>query len=209
MAVTITPSDHPDQVAQLNNLGSLVGTRFNQTRAIEDLNRAIKITATAVTTTPSDHPDRAAILKNLGSWAGMRFTLTGAQRDIEASILSFMEGWNCQNARPSIRVDLAQNAARLLASQSNWEESSKFLEDAVKLLPAVSPRLLENTDKQHMLGEFAGLASMAAAIALNAGKEPHHALKLLELGRGVITGLLMEMRTDISDLKLKHREIGV
>jgi hypothetical protein len=145
---------------------------------------------------------------NLGSWAGMRFTLTGAKPDIEASILCFKEGWNCQNAQPSIRIDLARNVATLLASQSNWEESSKFLEDAVKLLPAVSPRSLENTDKQHMLGEFAGLASMAAAIALKAGKEPHHALELLELGRGVITGLLMEMRTDISDLKQNHGEIA-
>jgi tetratricopeptide (TPR) repeat protein len=208
LAVTITPSGYPDQGAQLNNLGSLLGIRFKQTKALEDLDSAIKFTAMAVTTTPSDRPDRAAILLNLGSWAGMRFTLTGDPRDTEASVLSFMEGWNCQNARPSIRITLARNVATVLASQSNWEESSKFLEDAVKLLPAVSPRSLENTDKQHMLEEFAGLASMAAAIALKAGKEPHHALELLELGRGVITGLLMEMRTDISDLKRNHREIA-
>jgi tetratricopeptide (TPR) repeat protein len=208
MAVTITPHGHPDQVAQLNNLAALLGTRFQHTGDMEDLNRAIKTTAMAVTITPSDRHDRAAILLNLGSWASMRFTLTGDKLDIEASILTFKEGWNCQNARPSIRIDLARKAATLLASQSNWEESSKFLEDAVKLLPAVSPRLLKNIDKQHMLREFAGLASMAAAIALKAGKEPHHALELLELGRGVIAGLLMEMRTDISDLKQNHREIA-
>jgi len=207
-AVTITPSDYPDQVGQLNNLGSLYGTRFKQTRAIEDLDRAIEITARAVATTPPGRPDRADILLNLGSWAGIRFTLTEVQRDIEASILCFTEGWNCRNARPSIRIALARNAATLLASQSNWEASSNFLEDAVKLLPAVSPRSLENTDKQYMLGEFAGLATMAAAVALKAGKEPRYALELLELGRSVITGLLMEMRTDISDLKNKHRTIA-
>ncbi|KAI1085982.1 CHAT domain-containing protein [Rostrohypoxylon terebratum] len=55
-----------------------------------------------------------------------------------------------------------------------------------------------------MLSDFAGLASMAAAIALNAGKDAYHALQLLELGRGVIAGLLMDMRGDISDLKRKH-----
>lgn len=162
----------------------------------------------AVATTPSDRPDRADILLNLGSWAGMRFTLTEDPLDIEASVLCFREGWNCQNARPFIRITLARNTATVLASQSNWEESSRFLEDAVKLLAVVSPRSLENIDKQHMLEEFAGLASMVTAIALKAGKELHLALEALELGRGVITGLLMEMRTDISDLKRDYREIA-
>jgi tetratricopeptide (TPR) repeat protein len=208
LAVTITTSGSPDQGAQLNNLGSLFGIRFQQTKALEDLDSAIKFTAMAVAATPSDRPDRADILLNLGSWAGTRFTLTEDPPDIEASVLCFREGWNCQNARPSIRITLARHAATILASQSNWEESSRFLEDAVKLLGVVSPRSLENIDKQHMLEDFAGLASMAAAIALKAGKEPYHALEVLELGRGVITGLLMEIRTDISDLKQDYHEIA-
>ncbi|KAJ2896151.1 hypothetical protein MKZ38_005844 [Zalerion maritima] len=91
------------------------------------------------------------------------------------------------------------NSASLLALERHWEQSSTFLEDSVKLLPLVSPRLLEQTDKQDMLTEFAGLASMAAATALEAHKEPYHALRPLELGRGIIAGLLMEMRGDVSD----------
>jgi len=83
-----------------------------------------------------------------------------------------------------------------------------LLQEAVNLLPAVSPRSLKHTDKQHMLADFAGLASMAAATALNAGKDADHALRLLELGRGVIASLLMEMRGDISDLKQQHPELA-
>ncbi|EGE00902.1 hypothetical protein TESG_08196 [Trichophyton tonsurans CBS 112818] len=45
--------------------------------------------------------------------------------------------------------------------------------------------------------QFTGLASAAAATALSAGKTPYQALRLLELGRDVIAGLLMEMRRDI------------
>lgn len=59
-----------------------------------------------------------------------------------------------------------------------------------------------------MLAVFAGLATIAAATALNAGKEAHLALELLELGRGVIATLLLEMRTDISDLHNKHPELA-
>lgn len=118
--------------------------------------------------------------------------------------LSYKEGWNCPSAAPSIHVRLAQQAAGILASQSNWDESSQLLKEAVNLLPVVSLRSLQNTDKQHMLTDFAGLASIAAATALNAGRGANDALRLLERGRGVIAGLLVEMREDISVLEDKH-----
>jgi tetratricopeptide (TPR) repeat protein len=206
--VAAIPLDHPVRAVALNNLGAMLGRRFERTGVIDDLNRAIKVSDEAVTATPPDHPGRAGWLSNLGNRLGRRFERTGAEKDIKQSLLSFKEGWNCQNAQPSIRIDLARKTATILAFQSNWEESSEFLQDAVKLLPAVNPRSLKNTDKQHMLREFTGLASMAAAITLKAGKESHHALELLELGRGVIAGLLLEMRTDISDLKQRHRKIA-
>jgi len=45
------------------------------------------------------------------------------------------------------------------------------------------------------------LASIAIAISLKAGKDKYYALELLELGRYIIAGLLLKMRTDISNLK--------
>jgi hypothetical protein len=55
-----------------------------------------------------------------------------------------------------------------------------------------------------MLGQFSGLVSIAAAICLEAGKDEHQALELLELGLCIITGLLLEMRSDLADLKEQH-----
>lgn len=114
------------------------------------------------------------------------------------------KAWFCHTSPPSIRIASARRAASILASQLRWNEASHLLEGAVTLLPIVSPRLLANTDKQHMLGQFSGLASTAAAIYLEAGKDERQAVQLLELGRCVIAGLLLEMRTDISDLKQQH-----
>lgn len=37
---------------------------------------------------------------------------------------------------------------------------------------------------------------------------PEHALQLLELGRGVLAGLLMDLRRDIIDLKLEYPELA-
>jgi hypothetical protein len=204
MAVNATPQDHPDRAGRLNNLGSWLGMRFERSGSMDDLHRAVDVSDMAINATPQDHPDRAGILNNLGSWLGRRFERTGSMDDLNRALSHYKEGWSCHSSPPSIRIRLARHAADILASQRNWEESSEILQGAVQLLPLVSPRLLNNNDKQHILGEFAGLASMAAAISLEAGKNEHCALELLELGRCIIAGLLLEMRTDIFLLKEQH-----
>ncbi|KJZ70854.1 hypothetical protein HIM_09768 [Hirsutella minnesotensis 3608] len=199
-----TPQDHPDRAGRLSNLGSILGRRFERTGSMDDLDRAVYLAGWAVDGTPPDHPDRAGRLSNLGSILGRRFERTGSMDDLDRALSSYKEGWRCEVAPPSRRIRLAWEAARILTRRLDWDESSQLLEEAVKLLPTVSPRSLQNADKQQMLSDFAGLASMAAATALNAGKEAHHALELLELGRCVIAGLLLEMRTDVSDLEQQH-----
>jgi hypothetical protein len=204
MAVDIIPQNHPNRAGHLNNLGNWLSRRFERTGSIEDLNRAIDFVDMAVDITPQDHSDRASYSSNLGNWLSRRCERTGSIEDLNRALSWFKEGWCCYTAPPSVRIRLAQRAANILILQLNWEESSLLLQEAVNLLPAVSPRSLEHTDKQHMLADVAGLASLAAATALNAGRDAYHALQLLELGRGVIAGLLIEMRGDISDLKQQH-----
>ncbi|KAL8367940.1 hypothetical protein RB599_003723 [Gaeumannomyces hyphopodioides] len=208
MAVDATPQDHPDRAGDLNGLGNQLGRRFDRTGSINDLNRAVQTADMAVNATPQDHPDRATMLNNLGNRLGRRFERTGSMDDLNRALSSYKEGWSCPTAPPSIRIRSAREAAGILASQSSWQESAGLLHEAVNLLPAVSPRSLKHTDKQHMLADFAGLASMAAATTLNAGKEAHYALQPLELGRGVIASLLMEMRGDISDLEQQHPSLA-
>ncbi|KAL8364751.1 hypothetical protein RB595_003837 [Gaeumannomyces hyphopodioides] len=208
MAVNATPQNHPNRTAYLNNFGNWLGSRFKRTGSMDDLNRAVEVAGMAVDATPQNHPKRAGCLNNLGNRLGSRFEQTGSTDDLNRSLSSYKEGWSCHTAPPSIRIRLARDAANILASQRNWDESSQLLREAVKLLPIVSPRSLNHTDKQHILANSAGLASMAAATALNAGKEAFHALQLLELGRGVIAGLLMDMRGDISDLTRKHPSLA-
>ncbi|KJZ69755.1 hypothetical protein HIM_10866 [Hirsutella minnesotensis 3608] len=204
MAVDATPQDHPHRALYLSNLGVRLGRRFERTGSIDNLNRAIDVLSMSVDATPQDHPDRAGLLSNLGIRLRSRFELTGSMDDLNRVLSSYLDGWRCCTAPPSIRIKLARSAALILASQSNWTDSSQLLQEAVTLLPTVSPRSLKHTDKQHMLSGFAGLSSAAAATLLNAGGDAYHALRLLELGRGVIAGLLMDMRGDISDVKRAH-----
>jgi hypothetical protein len=202
--IDTTPQGPFHRAGMLSNFSNILGTRFERIGPMDDLSRAVDVADMAVNATPQDHPDRAVFLSNLGSWLGTRFQRTGSMDDLSRALYSYKEGSSCHSSPPTTRIHSARRAADILASQQNWEESSEILQGAVQLLPLVSPRLLDNNDKQHILGEFAGLASMAAAISLKAGKEGHYALELLELGRCIIAGLLLEMRTDISLLKEQH-----
>ncbi|KAI3326484.1 CHAT domain-containing protein [Xylariaceae sp. AK1471] len=207
-AVDATPEDHPDRPGRLSNLENWLGKRFDRTGSMDDLNRAVDAAGQAVDTTPADHPDRASRLNNLGNWLGTRFDRTGSIDDLNRQLSSREEGWHCRTAPPSIRIRLAWQAAQIRASQLDWEGSSHLLQQAVEILPDISPRWLKHTDKQHMLADFAGLASAAAATALNAGKDAHDALRFLELGRGIIASLLIETRGDISNLEQKYPSLA-
>ncbi|KAI9896028.1 hypothetical protein N3K66_009097 [Trichothecium roseum] len=207
-AVDSTPQDHPDRAAVLNNLGSWLGKRFDRTGSINDLNRAVDVASEAVDSTPQDHPDRAAYLNNLGNWLGKRFDRTGSAEDLEKRRLSYIAGWKCEASPPLVRTGAARLAADIFASKLDWQNSSQLLHSAILLLPTISPRALQLTDAQTLLADLFGLASSASATALNAGTSPEHALQLLELGRGIIAGLLMDLRWDIGDLKSEHPELA-
>ena len=208
MALDTTPQDHPDRGSQLSNLGLWLHAQFKRTGLIDDLNHAINVTSMAIETTPQDHPRRATWLGNIGDFLDTRFKQTGSIDDLDRRLSYYKEGWQCSTAPPSIRIHLAMVVAHVLASQLNWEESSLLLQEAINLLPAMSLRWLKHTDKQQMIADCNGLALSAAATALNAGKDAYLALQLLELGRGVIAGLLIEIRGDISNLKQHHPSLA-
>jgi hypothetical protein len=79
---------------------------------------------------------------------------------------------------------------------------------AVEFIPRLTARSLQNADKQHRLGQIAGLACDASAAALIVGRAPLVALNLLEQGRGVLAASLDDMRTDILDLQAEHPELA-
>lgn len=67
MAVVAISPNHLDQAAYLNNLRSLLGQRFEQTRTIDDINHAVEVADTALAVIPLSHPSRATILDNFGN----------------------------------------------------------------------------------------------------------------------------------------------
>ncbi|MFI8192084.1 CHAT domain-containing protein [Streptomyces sp. NPDC085946] len=109
-------------------------------------------------------------------------------------------------APPAIRAGAAVEAGRLVADPSR---TADFYETAVTLLPRIAPRRLRRGDQQHLLAQFGGLASYAAARALeDPGRPPARraarALRLLEEGRGVLMGQALQAWSDLTALRREH-----
>jgi hypothetical protein len=192
----------------LNNLGNWLGILYEQTRSMDDLNRATEAAQKAVDAIPNGHTYRAEFLGNLGDRLGHRHSQTSVKADQDAQLLAYAEASRCIGSPPFHRIRLAWPAARINALRSEWDEAYHLLREAVLLLPTLSPRSLQQTDMQHMLSSTSGLATHAAAMAFNAGKDVLEALSIIELGRGVMAGLLIDTRGDLSGLRGAHPSLA-
>jgi len=187
------PADHPDRAVMLSNLGTARQTRYARTREQSDLNAAIGRLEAAVAATPTGHPRSAGILFNLGNALWSRFGYSAAQGDRDAAMAVYERAAEVDSAAPAVRIRAARAAA--LAAESRPGQAADLLENAVRLLPEVTPRQLRRSDQQHAIGGFAGLAGDAAAMAL-------------EGGRAVLFSQVLDVRGDLTDLRQYHPELA-
>lgn len=139
LAVNATPQDHPNRARFKHNLALKLENRFGHTGSMADLNRAIELGSEVLDSIPHDDVDTARCLMNLGNSLSFRFKQNGSSEDFDYALSSYKAGLGYKTLSSSIRIDLARQAASLLALQSRWDESFVLLEEAVNLLPTVSP----------------------------------------------------------------------
>ncbi|CUS09060.1 unnamed protein product, partial [Tuber aestivum] len=196
-ALATPPLDHPDRAVDIYWNYSRIGD-------LGDLQKAIKHAEDALAGTPPDHPHRVIMCTSLATSSQSRFLQLKSPEDFKKCLSLYHEAFQCCTSPPRRRIRAARRAATLLYSARMFPESSSILEDAVNLMPYVDLRFLTRDDQQHILSQISGLASHASSMALQAGREAYHGLKLLELGRGIIMGFSIDARSEASDLKTDH-----
>jgi hypothetical protein len=72
----VTGQSHANH-AGLSFLAATLGTRFERSGEMKDLEEAIDTARRAVQSTPPDHPGLAMYSNNLGNWLGRRFERSG------------------------------------------------------------------------------------------------------------------------------------
>ncbi|KAF5566592.1 hypothetical protein FNAPI_1052 [Fusarium napiforme] len=200
-ALKILPSDHSERADYLNILANQLGDRYKHTGDLEDLEEAIRSAEEALSLMSEDHALRAAWLNSLGDHYMNLYTATGDEKDSESSIKRYELALNHEASATEDRVA----AGKAILSNSSHNQK---LYDTAKLAVGLIPKLVswshENEDRQYILSQVVGLASDAAAAALQAGESPMTALQLLEQGRGIIGASLQDMRSDVQDLAREH-----
>ncbi|KAE8442781.1 hypothetical protein EG329_002869 [Mollisiaceae sp. DMI_Dod_QoI] len=207
-ALDRTPIDHLDRGRRLQYLAIGYGNKYKITKVMADLDTAIQQFQEALDRTPADHPGRASRLRDLGAGYRYKYQATGVMADLKTAIQRFQEALDQSSCPVKNRLGPGKFLFALHAYAKNWPEAFQTAFETVSLVPSLTPRFLAVSDKQRILVDISGLASDAAAVALNAGKTPFDAIQLLELGREVIAGSLIDIRADISVLQQKYPQLA-
>ncbi|MGA5872274.1 CHAT domain-containing protein [Streptomyces cinereoruber] len=211
-AVGNVPSHDPERPRYVSALGAVLAVRFKATGSEADLEDAVAACQTALDIAPAEHPERADYLFNLGTALRSRYEQTGSQDDFDRALAAFLEGARADGTKPTMRIQAAQAAASLIV-ETDPDLAADLLARAVHLLPEVADRQLGRGDQQHAISKWSGLAGDAVALALashegTATDRAVQGLQLLEVGRGVLHSQVLDMRSDLADLRECHPDLA-
>ena len=204
--VDITPPNHIDRAERLLQLGVAYQDKYRSTKAISDLEKAIEHAQAALELTPLNHQRRALRCQSLATFYAYKHEMTNTLNDLEHAIRLHNEALDHDASLVKDRLRPGITLVYLYARAKDWSQAYQAASKTLSLVKILTPDSIESSDKQHLLTEIVGLASDAAATALNlnAAGAPVDAIRLLEIGRGVIAASLNELHADISALEQNH-----
>ncbi|KAK6524110.1 hypothetical protein TWF694_005773 [Orbilia ellipsospora] len=129
-------------------------------------------------------------------------------RDYFRSLYYFARAWEHQDANPLARLSVAQRLARCMADFGRLGEAYIYIKRALNCLGELNLLILQNADRYQQLKSGSAAGPDAAAIALQLGGSAYRSLELLETGRGIVTGLMLGMRTDITKLEQEYPKLA-
>jgi tetratricopeptide (TPR) repeat protein len=188
-----------------HRMGKLLRSRYRRGRSIADINSAISWLEAAATQIDDELPVRADILDDLARSYLIRYqALENKGPDGEFSFVTFRDLWEMTLAPPLTRIRAGKRLCDVLEKSGRWSEAADIFEKCVQLMPRVSPPSLAREDQQAQLKFLFGIPTRAANAALTAGYGAERALRVLEMGRGIIMGFVINCRSETTDLQAAH-----
>ncbi|CCT76202.1 uncharacterized protein FFUJ_14165 [Fusarium fujikuroi IMI 58289] len=206
-ALQAAPLGHSLHSSCLSNMARLFFINFQKTGDLAQLEESIRMFREAVDSSPEDHPFHADRLLCLGDVLAEKYVISRDLAVLDESITYVRSASSRANAPLNVRIKASRQWLRNLLVRSQWREAFEAAEKALGLIPELVLRSLDNSDKQHLLGQVAGLACEAASTAIRGAKSPMKALRFLEKGRGVLATSIEDLRTDIVDLQSIQPEL--
>jgi tetratricopeptide (TPR) repeat protein len=189
--------------AYMLQLISMVRIRFTLTRSTDDLNEVIAYGEKSLEFTPSGHAKRGLSLQTLSQDYINRFQMTGSQsKDLIRAIELKEEASNMEALPPRHRFIHAAVAAELCLEKQPREldRAKRLLNLAAGLMPRISQWHLNHKELQGNVRLVGKVISKAVSLALESGEEVIECLRLLETGRGVISGMHVDITSELARL---------
>ena len=119
--------------------------------------------------------------------------------DFDALVAALEEAAELTAAPPTTRILAARHATEILHFL-DMSKAGEILQKAMDLLPSTCPISVLRTGQPYLVSEFSGLATYAAAFTLECGKPPPETLAMLDAGRAIMMGRLLDIRDDVKDI---------
>ncbi|CAH0025736.1 unnamed protein product [Clonostachys rhizophaga] len=206
--ITLLPTGHSELPTAYSALGSLYDDKSEITKAEEDYEMTLQTYQKAVDAALENDPIRIHYLRYLGIEYQKRFQRLKIQSDLDTATRMLDRAFRQPQAPIMFRIFVGKDLADWLIEVENPSAAYQVATEILPLLSQFTPRSLEISDKQSLLGTVAGIPSIAAGLALIAGEEPYTAIQHLESERGNIVTSLSDLRVDTIKLNLSHPHLA-
>lgn len=190
----------------MSNLGEALLIRFERRGERGDLDRAVEAGRAGVAAARPGQPETGRCLLVLGRILAQRFDVTANDADLDEVI----NCWRAATAALEGSADCVKAAGawgQAAAHAGQAREALAGFRAAIISLPRLVWRGLDRNVKESRLAEHTGLATAAAAWAIEAGRLDD-AVELLEEGRSVLWNQALHTRTDLSRLAEADPELA-
>jgi tetratricopeptide (TPR) repeat protein len=172
-----------------------------------DLDEAASVGRQALSKLSPGHPQRAAAATTLAAVYHQRHQATGAAEDLDTAIGLWRSAAASPFGKPAARMQAVLDWRRALLRERDLARAAEPAELGVSLLPVLAWRGLDRARREERLADVTGLASEAAALAIELGR-PERAVELVEQGRAVLWGQAVQTRGDLSALHAVAPELA-
>ncbi|KAL7953015.1 hypothetical protein V8C34DRAFT_298015 [Trichoderma compactum] len=186
----------------------LFSTLLEVTSDLHHYTKAEDTLRKALDAIPDNHPNRCAFLLDKVDLMLLKEQDGGRNTHLRWATEICCQAMNdCSSSPPLDRLKASYKGASLYLEMSDHSMADGLLCRGIDLLPRLNPRSLSRDGQQIVLRQFSAMAFNAAACLLEVTKQPTRALGTLESGRGAIASLMINSRSDVSDLQ--HKDDGL
>lgn len=199
-AIAATPATGIQAGAYRYTLARLLTLDARASGPGADLDEAASVGRQALSKLSPGHPQRAVAANTLAEVYHQRYQATGAAEELDTAIGLWRAAASSPVAKPDVRMLAVLGWRRALLRERDFIRAAEPAELGVSLLPVIAWRGLDREQQEKRLANVAGLASEAAALALELGR-PERAVELVEQGRTVLWNQAVQTRSDLSALQ--------